>query len=135
VVFSGLVPPQLCSARLDLFPEGRANYENARPSRGLHPHPLPYRNSFLGPGDFGDSREVFEKIYLPEPTAGWLVDVSTCQPDPLVGYKFLGLLRGRYRRLMLDGSVATRQHPGHDNTFALGLLFCDNPTAMDRALK
>lgn len=69
-----------------------------------------YPCSYLGLGDYGYDISYIEKNIRDQPGAGWLV--SLVETEPWLRNQY-GILLGKYRRLLLDGSVQSRQHSWH----------------------
>lgn len=111
LVAEGLVPRNLCDSYLDTSRDGLANETSDYESKHLGAFTkfthADYKNTFIGPGEFGLGKEIFDKYVEPGPSAGWLVDVTTSDrgylPSP-------AQWEGRYNRLLTDGAVVSRVH-------------------------
>jgi len=107
LVSSGLAPASICSGLIDQYPQGLANLVVSQTEFHYGPGvklETPYRNSYIGPREFGMSMLQLRK-YLGEAQAvGWLVDVSAWRPALNPG----SLPSGRYRRVLDDSAVVNR---------------------------
>ncbi len=111
LVSAGMVPAELCVSSLDRSEKGIANdladFTNKKLAALGQISTAPYKNSFIGLGDFGMNNQVVDEYVATGPAAGWLVDATDSQktewPTPTQW-------KGRYRRLTMEGSVVVRNH-------------------------
>jgi type II secretory pathway pseudopilin PulG len=102
----GRVPKELLSSPRDATTEGLA-IAVARETLPALSKPVPapgYRVSFVGLAEMGFDMQFANKHLHDAKGVGWLVDLLDCEPraGSLAG------ATGRYRRLLLDGSVQRR---------------------------
>ena len=112
LVNAGLVPVEMCAAMNDPYPEGLANrlvVGLSADSSFYATLDVEYRHSFVGPREYGISGSMFAQMVNAGENIGWLVDLSTSDSIPEIEPANSGW-DGRYRRLMIDGSVQWRNH-------------------------
>jgi hypothetical protein len=111
---AGFVPSGelIVSSPLDPDPQGRSN----RISKDLVSFggaPVDYsvssRISYIGYHTFGWPAVLADKYLDDKPRRGWLLSFSRSQPKRPNG-DMIGGLRGKYMRLLLDGSVIKLNH-------------------------
>jgi prepilin-type N-terminal cleavage/methylation domain-containing protein len=109
LVESDLVPKELCASALDNRASGMANAyireQGANPLAGNLASEAPFKVSFVGVGELHPNLEYFNKDIKDKAGAGWLID-ATSTTEGLV--KSFAFREGKYRRLLLDGSVVTK---------------------------
>jgi prepilin-type N-terminal cleavage/methylation domain-containing protein len=109
LVDAGLVPKELCASALDSRELGMANVyireQATNPVAGKLAPEAPFKVSFVGIGELHPNWEYFNKDIKDKPGAGWLID-ATSTAEGLV--KSFAFREGKYRRLLLDGSVVTK---------------------------
>lgn len=110
---AGLVHADICKSPLDPYPDGMAN-EYCKALSKSQPRfksfITDYPRTYLGLGDFGHPESSFLTAVLPHPGAGWLVSLTESTPRPPNKSIFDAGPTGRYTRLLMDGSVASRTH-------------------------
>jgi prepilin-type N-terminal cleavage/methylation domain-containing protein len=113
VVDAGLAPKELCAGMLDPYREGLANRlvkglaNNSTYYSGLE---ATYRLSFPGLREFGVPDYLIDDVVQQDMAVGWLVDLAPSDNIPEIEPYLSSSLTGRYRRLLLDGSVQWRHH-------------------------
>ena len=103
---------QIASSSLDPEPEGRSNLISKQlfSIRGAPAdYSLNFRVTFVGAHSYGWPPQLVEKFLADKPRRGWLLSYSRSVPGR-AGGDFVDGLRGRYLRLLLDGSVARLGH-------------------------
>ncbi len=111
LVQTKLIPPSICFSPLDKTPKGMANQlvqEAARGSRDYLGRSEPYRSSFISLDTLRYTLDRQGKEFDGHPAAGWLVSLTESTPD--YSGEVTGGHEGRYRRLLMDGSVVSRVH-------------------------
>jgi prepilin-type N-terminal cleavage/methylation domain-containing protein len=111
LVATNMVPSTLCYSNMDTTKTGIANelttFNNPKMPFDLRLSQAPYKNSFVGLGEYGLTNKVMDEYVMTGPGAGWLVDATasekTVWPTPTQW-------KGTYRRLTMEGSVITRKH-------------------------
>jgi type II secretory pathway pseudopilin PulG len=108
LVTSRMVPSSLCSGARDSSSRGIANmYADAHAafSPSYKSVKTTYKNSYLGWRELMTAPDKLEQQLAPAANNGWLVDLASAIPSDPFGHYW----RGTYRRLLLDGSVTSRQ--------------------------
>jgi prepilin-type N-terminal cleavage/methylation domain-containing protein len=134
IVSSRLAPESLCSGMIDPYKEGlgnrlvRALAQRSKAYEGLD---VPYKLTFVGWREFALPKEITEDVMQRDMSVGWLVDLAPSENIPEEEPYPPAALTGRYRRLLLDGSVQWRAHgllnlrPGGPKGWAPIMLFAD----------
>jgi prepilin-type N-terminal cleavage/methylation domain-containing protein len=115
LVSAGMIPAAMCSSKMDITEKGIGNelatFTNRKMPTYAQIPETPYKNSFIGLGDFGMPHQVMDEYVLTGPGAGWLVDATESEktewPTPTQW-------KGTYRRLTTEGAVITRKHQDYD---------------------
>lgn len=106
LVASGLAPTSICSGLVDQYSERLANVVVSRAGRhygaGIKLE-TPYRNSYIGPREFGMTMVQLRKYLGDAQATGWLVDLSSWRPSLNPGLPPI-----RYRRVLDDSAVVSR---------------------------
>lgn len=113
LVQTKLIPPEICSSPLDDSREGLANLfvaEAAKSSDVYATRKVPYKNSFTSFDTMAWTLQRKKKYLDNNPSPGWLVSLAA--GTPAIPGQILGSYTGRYRRLLMDGSVKSCVH--HD---------------------
>ncbi len=115
LVAANMVPVELCTSTMDTTAKGIGNelatFTNPKLPASYRIPEAPYKNSFVGLGEFGLHAKTMDDYVMTGPNAGWLVDASESQrtewPTPTQW-------KGTYRRLTIEGAVIVRKHQDMD---------------------
>jgi prepilin-type N-terminal cleavage/methylation domain-containing protein len=100
----------LVSSPLDPDISGRSNrIAKSLIAPGSPDRSAPFRVSYVGAHTFGWTDDLVNKYLTGKPKRGWLLSFSRSRPDR-ISSEFDAGLRGRYLRLLLDGSVLRLSH-------------------------
>jgi prepilin-type N-terminal cleavage/methylation domain-containing protein len=110
LVQAKLVPPTICASHLDSTPKGISNeiadYLGHHARMNDEELGVSYKSTYAGPREYRMDPEVYKEWVTAERAGGWLVDLTSAErgrdPDYITA-------NGVYRRLLFDGSVATRK--------------------------
>ena len=126
----GMIPRETCFSPQDKFPKGIANdlvRELAANSEVYANLGLNYPSTYVGFREYHYPDDWYEKYVLVNPNPGWLLSWT---PMDLHKHKsWLTIFKGKYRRLLFDTSVVSRQFETVDSKLGKAqhplLLFSD----------
>jgi prepilin-type N-terminal cleavage/methylation domain-containing protein len=111
LVDAGLVPSSLCLASNDSTRMGLANAlisKSKNPMIDAGSLLVPYKSSFIGLREYGIGKRDTERWLTPDADGGWLIDATPADPTDAPFGTDPVFWRGRYRRLLFDGSVRSK---------------------------